>query len=138
MRGTHGDQDRVFEWREIASLAELELLLEIAGEIMVAGKLNRRTERRVSLHEHFAMCLAAAGASRHLCEKLESAFAGAEIGHMQGEVGVDESDQRYVREMQALRDHLRADENVDLDGAKIPQRFALRFLTGHRIGVHAA
>ena len=119
MSRTHGDQDRVFEWREIAAFAELELLLEIAGEIMMARKLNRGTERRVSLHENFAVCLAAAGASGHLCEKLESAFAGAEIGEMQGEIGVDDSDKRHVREMQTFRDHLRADENVDLAGAKI-------------------
>src|SRR4029077_3441673 len=135
---THGDQDRVFEWREVATLAEFELLLEIAGEIMMARKLNRGTERRVSLHENFAVCLAATGASGHLCEKLESAFTGAEIGKMQGEIGVADTDKRYVREMQTFRDHLCADENIDLAGAKIPQRFTIGFLTGHRIRVHAA
>src|SRR6476660_4574299 len=121
MRRTHGDQDRVFEWREIAAFAELELLLQIPGEIMVSRKLNRGTERRVSLHENFAVCLATAGASCHLRKKLESAFAGAEIGKMQGEIGVDDADERYVGEMQAFRDHLRADQNIDLAGAKIPQ-----------------
>ena len=62
---------------------------------------------------------ASASASGHLCEKLESAFAGAEIGKMQGEIGVDDTDKRYVREMQTFRDHLCADENIDLAGAKI-------------------
>ncbi len=119
MSRTHGDQDRVFEWREIATLAELELLLKIAREIMMARKLNRGTERRVSLHENFAMCLAATSASGHLCEKLESAFAGAEIGKMQGEIGVNYTDKRYVRKMQAFRDHLCADENIDLASAEI-------------------
>jgi hypothetical protein len=47
---------------------------------------------------------------------------------MQGEIGVDDTDKRHVREMQAFRDHLCADENIDLASAKIPQRFAIRFL----------
>ena len=119
MSRTHGDQDRVFEWREIAAFAELKLLLEIAGEIVVTSELYRWTKRRVSLDENFAGCLAAASASGHLCEKLESAFAGAEIGQMQGEIGVDDTDKRYVREMQTFGDHLCADENVDLASAKI-------------------
>src|SRR5881396_16834 len=114
MSRTHGDQDCVFEWREIAAFTKLQFLLEIAGEIVVARKLNRGAERRVSLHENLTKCLAAASASGHLCEKLESAFAGAEIGEMQGEIGVDDSDQRHVREMQTFSDHLCTNEDVDL------------------------
>src|SRR5882757_329602 len=128
----------MFEWREIAALTELELLLEIAGEIVMPRELNRGAERRVSLHENLTRCLAAASAPGHLCEKLESAFAGAEIGQMQGEIGVDDSDQRHVGEMQAFRDHLCADEYVDLPGSKVPQGFAIGFLAGHRIRVHSA
>ena len=54
MCGTDGDQNRVFKWREIATVAKFKLLLEIAGKIVVARKLNRRTKRRVSLHKNFA------------------------------------------------------------------------------------
>src|SRR6476659_5714375 len=111
MSRTYGDQDRVFERREIASLAELELLLEIAGEIMVACKLNRGTERRVSLHEHFAVCLAAAGATGDLGQELKRAFPCAEIREVQREISIYDSDQRHVRKMKAFRNHLRADEN---------------------------
>ena len=70
------------EWREIATLTELKLLLEVTREIMVACELNRWRERRVRLHENFSRCLAAASASGDLCEKLERAFAGAEVGQM--------------------------------------------------------
>src|SRR6516165_9196080 len=100
MRRTHGDQDCVFEWREIAAFAELEFLLEVAREIVVARELNRGRKRGVSLHENFAGCLAASGASGYLCKKLESAFAGSKIGQMQGEIGVDDTDKCYVWEMQ--------------------------------------
>src|SRR5262249_51291800 len=124
MSRANGDQDRVFERREIAALAELELLLEIAGEIMVTCELNRWRERRVGLHEDFARCLAASSASGDLCEKLERAFASAEVGQMQREIGVDDADQRYVWKMQAFGDHLGADQNIDLAGPKTLQRFA--------------
>src|SRR5262245_29424267 len=105
---------------------------------MVACKLNRWRKWSVSLDENFAGCLAAASASGHLRKKLKRAFACAEIREVQGEIGVDNTDERYIREMQAFRDHLCADENIDLACAKIPQRFTIRFLARHRIGVHSA
>ena len=55
---------------------------------------------------------------------------------MQRQIGVDDPDERDVREMQTFRDHLRADKNVDLAGAKASQRFAIRILARHRIGIH--
>ena len=120
MRRAHGHQDRVFEWREIAAFAELELLLEIPCEIMVAGKLNRGTKRRVSLHENFSLGFAATGPTRHLSKQLESPFARAEIGKMQRQIRVNDSDQRHVRKMQTFGNHLRPNQDVDLSGAEIP------------------
>src|SRR5258708_2732545 len=71
MRGTHRDQNCVLEWRKITALPELELLLEVTGEIVMPGKLDRRRKRRVSLHENFAQPFAAAGATRNLREQLK-------------------------------------------------------------------
>src|SRR5437773_9755053 len=119
MYRAHRDQDGVFERREIAALAELEFLLEITGEIMVPRKLNRWTKRRVRLNEDFSGGFAASGTACNLREKLKGAFACAEIGQMQGEIGVDDSDESHVWEMQTFGDHLCPDEDVDLAGAKI-------------------
>ena len=109
----------MFKWREIAAFTEFEFLLEIAGEIMVTRELDRRTERRVSLHKNFAGCFSASCASGDLCEKLKRSFAGAKIGHMQREIGVDDSDQRHIWKMQTLRDHLCANEYVNFASAEI-------------------
>src|SRR5438270_13915904 len=119
MRRAGADQDRVFERRKIAALTELELLLKVAGEIVVPRKLNRRTNRRVSLHKNFARRFAAADAPGDLREKMERSFACSEIGQMQSQISVDDSDQRHVRKMQTFGDHLRAHQNVDLASAKI-------------------
>ena len=126
----------MFERRKIAAFTKFQFLLEVAGEIVMSRELNGRTERRVGLHENFAGGFAAARAARHLREQLKRPFARAEIGKVQREIGVDDSDERDVREMQTLRDHLRADENVDLAGAEGAQRFAIRILARHRIGIH--
>src|SRR5204862_1551050 len=138
MRGTDCNQDRVFKRREIAALANLQFLLEITGEIVVSRELNGWRKWGVSLHEDFTRRFAAASASGDLREKLEGAFACSEIGQMQGEIGVDDSDECHVRKMQTLGDHLRADEDVDLASAKISQCFAIRFLARHGICIHAA
>ena len=88
------------------------------------------------MHENFARGFAAPGSAGNLREQLKRALARAEIGKMQRQVGVDDPDKRDVREMQTLRDHLRADKNVDFAGAKVSQRFAIRILARHRVGIH--
>ena len=89
------------------------------------------------MHENFARRFAAAGAAGDLGEQLKGPFARAEIRHVQREIGVDDSDQRHVRKMQTFRDHLRADQDVDLARAKSAQRFAIGIFARHRIGIHA-
>ena len=119
MDRAHRDQDGVFERREIAALAELEFLLEITGEIVMPRKLNRWGKGSVSLHKHFAGRFASSGASSHLSQKLEGSLTRPKIRQMQSEIGVNDSDERHIREVQAFRDHLRADQDVDLACSEI-------------------
>ena len=116
MRRANGDQHGVLERREIAPFAKFQLLLKVTGEVVMSRKLDRRAKRRVGLDENFAYRFAAAGPAGHLRQQLESSFAGAEIGHMQSEIRIDDSNQSYIREMQTLGDHLRSNEDVDLAG----------------------
>src|SRR5258708_39787756 len=109
MRGSHGDKNRMLERREIAALAELELLFEVAGKIMMPRKLNRWAKRRVGLHENFARCFPATRTSGDLREQLKRAFTSAEIRQMQCEIRVDDSNQGDIRKMQAFRDQPRAE-----------------------------
>src|SRR4030095_3360125 len=124
-------QDCVFEWRKIAALAKLEFLLEIAGEIVVARKLDRRTKRRGRLYNNFPGRFPTSGASGDLREKLKRALPCAKIRQMQREICIDDSDQRHIRKMETLRYHLCADEDVDVACAEIPQSFAIRLLARH-------
>ena len=123
---------RVFEL-----FAELDLLRVEAVEVVPAGELNRRMKGGEGLDEHLAFDVAAARAPGHLRQQLEGPLARAEIRLMQREVGVDDAHQGDVGEMQALGDHLRADEDVDLADAEVAQDAAVILLPLQGIGVHA-
>src|SRR6187401_1764192 len=136
MGGSNRQQHRMREGRNITALPELELLIEIAGEIVVPGKLDGRAEGRKRLHENFTRGVSPAGAAGNLREELKRPLARPEIRQMEREISVDNSDERDVRKVQAFGDHLRADQNIDLAAAKGAQSVAERVLPRHGIGIH--
>ena len=90
------------------------LLVEERRVVLRAGEADAVVGREQRLHDGLARAVAAAGAARHLRQQLERALGGAEIRQPEPDVGRDHADQGDVREVVALRDHLRADEHVDL------------------------
>ena len=72
---------------------------------------DRRGVGRERLDEHATALRTAAGATRELRDERERALLGAEVGEAQRAVGVDDDAERDVREVVALGDHLRADED---------------------------
>src|SRR6478752_1404061 len=66
----------------------------------------------------------AAGAPRHLIEKLKRALRGARIGMGEAKIGVDHADQRQAREVVAFGHELRADDDVDLAVLDLAQGLA--------------
>src|SRR5664280_1444132 len=99
--------------------------------------LDGRMKRRERLHKNLALHVAATGASGNLREKLEGAFARSKIRLMQRGVRVNDADERDVRKMQPLRNHLRADKDVNFPCAKIAENAAIIVLPLHRVGIHA-
>ena len=68
----------------------------------------------VALEDDLPRRLAAAGAARHLRQELERPLRRPEVRDAEAHVGVHDPDERHSREVVPLRDHLRADEHVDL------------------------
>ena len=95
-------------------LAEFQLLLREAVEVVLAGELNGRRMWCCGLHHHFTLEIPPPRPSGHLGDELEGALAGAEVGGVQANVRVENADQGDIGEMQTLGDHLGADEDVDL------------------------
>jgi hypothetical protein len=55
-----------------------------------------------------------AGTPRHLSQHLETPLGGTQITAGQPEIGIDNPDQRQIREMVTLCRHLRADDDIHL------------------------
>ena len=66
------------------------------------------------LDDRFAGDVAPSGAAGHLGQQLERPLAGAEIGEAEADVRRNDANQRDLREVVALGDHLRADKHVDM------------------------
>ena len=100
----------------------------------------------VGLHQHLPRQFPATGAARNLHQQLERPLARAKVRDVQCEVGEDDAHERHVREMQALRNHLGADQYVELAGSKggeacfdrayIVAQSRARLLEGHAVTPH--
>ena len=87
----------------------------------------------VGLDQAAARNQLAAGAPRHLIEKLKRTFGRARVGMGKAEVGVDHADQCKTRKVMALSHELRADDDVYfpiLDGAQGLAKIAPRLGSG--------
>ena len=79
---------------------------------------HRRADRRVvgaeGLHQHPAALVAATGPAGHLGHEVKGPLRRAEVGQVQGRVGLDHADQRHVGKIEPLGDHLRAQQDAGL------------------------
>ncbi len=73
------------------------------------------------LHDHAARSDVASGPARDLREKLKGAFGGAEVGHVEADVGRHHTDEQHARKVVALGHHLGADEDIELAFAEVTQ-----------------
>ena len=104
----------MLEWWKIAALTKFEFLLKIAGEIVVARKLDRGTKRRVSLYKNFTGRFSSSGASGDLCEKLNS-DTGVHLA-----AGPSVADEKVT---------LATIDNFSFDAASAPEPTSLGLLT---------
>src|SRR5882724_5482645 len=121
-------QGNTAEGRVFQLLPELQFLFVETCEIVTAGVLNRRMEGSKRLDHDFTLDIPAPGPARHLSQQLKGALAGAEIRHMQRQVGINNSDERDVWKMQTLGDHLGSDQDIGLAGSKITENAAIILL----------
>ena len=118
--------------------AKFQFLLVEAQKVVSPGVLNGGVEGRERLHKDFAFDVAAPGAPGHLGEELEGPFTRPEIGEVcRARVGVDDADERDVGKMEALGNHLGADEDVNFAGAEIAEDAAEIVLALQGVGIHA-
>ena len=75
----------------------------------------------VRLQQAAADAFAATGAAEHLMQQLEGALGGARVAVVEAEISIDHTDQVEHREVMALGDELRADDDVEAAGGDVLQ-----------------
>jgi hypothetical protein len=70
---------------------------------------------------YLTAALAAPRATCHLGEQLKGALAGAEVRQVHRDIGVHDADQRDIRKVESLCDHLRAQQDVDFTLLDAPE-----------------
>src|SRR5205814_975244 len=79
----------------------------------------------------------ASSATSDLAHELERALGGAEVGKIDADIRIDDANQRDIREIESFRDHLRAEQDVDLAPADTIEDLRVRPFAARRIDVHA-
>src|SRR3984893_6887375 len=105
---------RAPEWRFALVKCRIVLLYRV---------LNRVVLRIKSLNQDASRQIATACATGNLREQLEGALGGAKIRQAQRGIRADHTDQRDALEIMALREHLRASQNVERAPGERAERF---------------
>ena len=87
------------------------------------------------LDDRLAADLAAPGTAGDLREQLERPLRRPEVGVAQPDIGGDHADERHARKIVALRDHLRADEDVELPRGELREERGNRAAPADRVAV---
>src|ERR1700704_3065916 len=123
-------------WGVIAAFPKFARLLPEAVKVVVPRKLDRGTKRRRRLHKNFAGDLSSSGPASDLRKQLESTFTGSKVGQMQTDICVNDAHQGNIRKIEALGDHLRTDQNVDLSTPKSAKGLSIGIFSYHSIRIH--
>ena len=75
--------------------------------------------------------------SRHLRDKLKRPLARAKIREMQAGVGVHDTDDRDIGEVESFGDHLRAEQDVHVSAGETLEDVMVRPLARGGVEVHA-
>ena len=125
----------------VRRVTEFSALLELGGreamEIQSLGELDRVGGGLEALHDNDALEVTTTRAAGDLGEQLKGTFGGAEIRQLQRKIGVDDAHQRHPREVEALGDHLRAEEHVIFARAEVREDLPEEVLLAHGIRIDA-
>ena len=100
------------EGRISVAAAVGHFLVEEQAVVLLGGRGDGIVLRGVGLNDHRSRPRAASGAARHLSQQLKGTLRGPEVRQIEVHVSIDDPYQRDLREVQPLRDHLCAHQDV--------------------------
>src|SRR5687767_14544229 len=117
--------------------ASVELLAHERVIIVCEGATNGVMSRHARLNEDLSPFRTATGPSGDLAQQLETPLRCPEIWKIDPDVGVDDRNECHVRKVEPLRDHLRAEQNVDLPVPDAVENHGMRPLVTRSVDIHA-
>src|SRR5688572_1929450 len=113
-----------------------QLLRDKAAIIVFDGGAYGVVARETRLDEYEPTLGATPRPARHLCHQLERALRRTEVGKIEPDVSVNNSDERHVREVEPLGDHLCTEEDVDFATGDAIENVGVSPACGRGIDVH--
>ena len=105
------------------------MILPVAQLFVVKSFIVLRTRvsqsvviRMIRLNQDSSRTIATSGTSRDLRDELKRSFRRSEIRQRETDIDRHHADQRHVRKVVTLGQHLRADERIDASGAEVSER----------------
>ena len=118
-------------------LAFRQLISKKTLAIVMRSRTNGHCVVHIGLHEHAALEAPAARTARDLLHQVERAFRRSEIGQAQLRVGIDHAHEHDIVEIEALRDHLRAQKHCRTGLAEFGEQLFMRIARRSGVGIHA-
>ena len=125
------------ERREETLLTNRKFLFRKRGEIAARRRDDRRRRRVIRLNDHLSRKLRPSRAPRHLRKQLERPLGRAEVWHVKRTIGIEDANERDIREVEPLRNHLRAEKDIRLAAPERGKNVVVRVLARCRVCVHA-
>ena len=104
---------------------------------MLGDGANDRILGQVGLDDDLAGAIAATCAARHLFQQVVGALPCAEVRQLEGEVGIDHAHERDLGKVEALGDHLGAQQHGAIGRIELLEQLFVRILAARGIGIHA-
>ncbi len=133
---TERNQNKPMEWRIVEQLALLALRAEQTLVIVIDKERQHGMSGIERLDKDLTLRPLAPRTARHLLQHLKSPLVTAEIGLIEHTIGIEHRHQRHIVEMQALADHLRADQDVRLVAGKGVDDVLIGRLAARGIQIH--
>ena len=137
VRRPHQDVDQANKRRVQRVAALIQVVVGKDRTVVLSDGANDRVIGQVGLDDHLAGAIAATGTARHLFQQVVGALPCAKVGQLEGEVGIDNAHERDLGKVEALCDHLGAQQHGAIGRIELLEQLFVRILAARRIGIHA-
>ena len=104
---------------------------------MLSDGANDRVLGQVGLDDDLAGAITTTGTAGDLLQQIVGALPCAEVRQLEGEVGIDHAHKGNLGKVEALGDHLGAQQHRAIGGIELFKQLLVRVLATRGIGVHA-